>query len=293
MATRSARILSLPQGPDSRLLQHRHQICCLAVFWTSHRNILCPLDIPKQMPINEVNSINYPRLGFIGLGDWVRLVDSLIPITSKQWSQQKTQQFDWGFPHDIKPQNEWKWLNLPWICHDFCDLIFCFFWFPWAPVTATAPSATLVPSPGATMDGELTGATEAASGTQAGGKIISGNPQKLQKNGKLYNYTVVNPIQKLYWYIWPSVWWSPPRPPRWWWSSQIKFHLILSGRHHFRVHLLAHLSHVKLPADGDGATFDPRNAKYCCLTMLFVRCHSKWRHLFLRCVCCSNWYIPC
>ena len=127
MATRSARILSLPQGPDSRLLQHRHQICCLAVFWTSHRNILCPLDIPKQMPINEVNSINYPRLGFIGLGDWVRLVDSLIPITSKQWSQQKTQQFDWGFPHDIKPQNEWKWLNLPWICHDFCDLIFCFF----------------------------------------------------------------------------------------------------------------------------------------------------------------------
>jgi len=51
------------------------------------------------------------------------------------------------------------------------------------------------------MDGELTGATEAASGTQAGGKIISGNPQKLQKNGKLYNYTVVNPIQKLYWYI--------------------------------------------------------------------------------------------
>jgi len=39
--------------------------------------------------------------------------------------------------------------------------------------------------PGATMDGELTGATEAASGTQAGGKIISGNPQKLQKNGKL------------------------------------------------------------------------------------------------------------
>lgn len=40
-------------------------------------------------------------------------------------------------------------------------------------------------SSGATMDGELTDATEAASGTQAGGFFfISGHPQKLQKNGK-------------------------------------------------------------------------------------------------------------